>query len=82
MTKLGYRPDQAADVLGSADLLDRCVAAGWLKPVVQRHKLTLYTFSDLARVWSRIERGDFPPEPPRKRRAREKQGGAPCMPTI
>lgn len=64
--KLAYRPKEAADVLGSMQLLDECVAAGWLKPKLQRHKLTLYDYSEIAKCWSRICDGEMPPPLVRK----------------
>ena len=58
--KYGYRPTEAADALGSAKLLDECVKAGWLKPALQRHKLTLYDHAALAVCWARILNGEMP----------------------
>ena len=58
--KYGYRPPEAADALGSAKLLAECVAAGWIKPVVQRHKLTLYDRAAIASCWGRILSGEMP----------------------
>jgi hypothetical protein len=58
--KYGFRPEEAAAVLGAAALLNAAVAAGWLRPVIQRHKLTLYDGADLARVWNRILGGELP----------------------
>lgn len=65
--KLGYRPDEAAAVVGSAQLLAECEAAGWIKPRVRRHKLTLYDYSDIAKCWARICKGEMPPALPRKK---------------
>ena len=59
-SKLGYRPDEAAAVLGSVQLLSEIVQAGWLKPVIQRHKLTLYDGLDIERCWTRICAGELP----------------------
>lgn len=60
MTKLGLRPDEAASALGSVQLLRAMVAAGWIRPVIQRHKLTLFDAGDVARAWSRILSGEDP----------------------
>lgn len=57
-TKLGFRPDEAAEVIGSPQLLTELVQAGWLKPVLQRHKLTLYDGDDLTRCWTRLLAGE------------------------
>ena len=59
-SKLGYRPDEAAAVIGSVQLLNEVVQAGWLKPVIQRHKLTLYDGLDIERCWIRICAGEQP----------------------
>lgn len=64
--KLGYRPEEAAGVLGSAQLLTECVEAGWIAPRVRRHKMTIYDYADLARCWKRICDGEQPlPAPPK-----------------
>jgi hypothetical protein len=60
LNKFGYRPDEAAFALGSEKLLQECVAADWLKPIVKRHKLTLYAISDITRCWARILGGELP----------------------
>lgn len=60
MTKLGLRPDEVASALGSVQLLRAMVAARWIRPVIQRHKLTLYDSWDVARAWSRILNGEDP----------------------
>lgn len=52
------RPPEAAAILGSVELLDELVAAGWLKPVVQRHKLTLYSVKALQSCAARLEAGE------------------------
>jgi hypothetical protein len=60
--KYGFRPAEAAEAFGSEKLLAECVAAQWLKPVVKRHKLTLYDRADIAACWSRILAGEMPTE--------------------
>jgi hypothetical protein len=60
--KYGFRPPEAAYALGSEKLLAECVAAGWIKPTVKRHKLTLYDRADIATCWSRILAGEMPSE--------------------
>lgn len=64
--KCGYRPAEAADFLGSSELLERMKAAGWIKPVVNEHKLVIYDGSALAKCWARVCGGELPPERPRK----------------
>ena len=34
------------------------VQAGWLRPVVQRHKLTLFDAGEVTRAWARILAGE------------------------
>jgi len=61
-TKYGFRPQEAAFALGSEKLLEECVEAGWLKPIIQRHKLTLYDRGHIASCWARILGGETPSE--------------------
>ena len=58
--KFGLRPDDVDEALGSRALRLAMVRAGWLKPVVQRHRLTIYDSADVARAWSRIVAGESP----------------------
>lgn len=60
--KNGYRPNEAANYLGSIQLLRECLAAGWLAPVVKRRKMVVYDVADLAKCWARIRKGDAPPQ--------------------
>jgi len=59
--KLGFRPDEVVFMLGSSQLFAEMVAAKWLVPVVNRHKLQVYDRGDLARAWARIRNGEQPP---------------------
>ena len=68
--KLGFRRDEAAAVVGSVQLFDDMWLAGWLKPVVNRHKMVIFDRGDLQRAWSRILAGEMPPA--RNRNARSK----------
>lgn len=68
--KLGCRRDEVRFMLGSPQLLDEMVAAKWLKPVVDRHKLQLFDRGDVVKAWTRILNGEEPP-----RLARAKAGG-------
>lgn len=54
------RPADAAAYIGGEGMLNRFVRAGWLRPVVQRKKLTLYRRDDLDLCCSRLDTGDFP----------------------
>ena len=35
-------------------------AAGWIAPVVRRHKITLFDAGDVAKCWARILNGEVP----------------------
>ena len=58
--RLGFRPDDAAEMIGSPQLFTEMREAGWIKPVLQRHKLTLYSGDDIQRCWHRILAGENP----------------------
>lgn len=60
--KLGFRRNEAAELFGSPQLLEDMERGGWLKPVVDRHKLVLFDRGDLLRAWSRIVGGEQPPQ--------------------
>ena len=60
MTQLGVRPEEVAVVLGSVQLFRAIVSKGWLRPVIQRHKLTLFDSGDVAKCWVRILNGEDP----------------------
>ena len=64
--KLGFRTDEATFVLGSSQLFAEMVAAQWIKPVVNRHKLQLFDRGDLSRAWARVLNGEEPPRLERK----------------
>ena len=64
--KLGFRRDEAAAAVGSAQLLDDMHRAGWITPVVNRHKLVLFDRGDIQRAWARILAGETPPMRKRK----------------
>lgn len=54
------RQDDAARYVGCEGMLKRFVEAGWLKPIVQRKRLTLYRRADLDACCSRLDAGEFP----------------------
>ena len=62
----GLRPPQVAEALGSPEIARRVVFHGWLKPVLQQKKLTLFDSGDVAQVWQRIRAGEIPPPIVRK----------------
>jgi hypothetical protein len=52
------RPEQATLILGSVELLHDLVAAGWLRPVISRKRLTLYSVVDLQGCVARLQAGE------------------------
>jgi hypothetical protein len=51
--KRSLDPQEAAEYVGGMQLLKEYQAAGWLKPYVQRHRLTRYDRDDLDRCINR-----------------------------
>ena len=63
-TKLGLRPSDAAELIGSETLFEEMRKAGWIKPTVERHKLTLYDYGAVVKCWVRVLGGELPPRLP------------------
>lgn len=59
--KYGVRRKEAIDRIGSRLLFDQMVAAGWIAPVVKKHRLSLFDAADIAKCWARIRNGEVPP---------------------
>lgn len=57
------RAEDAGRYVGCPGMLTRMVKAGWIKPVVQRKKMTLFVRTQLDGCCQRLEQGDFPEEP-------------------
>ena len=70
--KYGMRPPEVAVAFGSRVLYDEVVRAGWLIPVISRHKLTVFNATDVARVWAKIVAGEMP-KPAKQRRSESNQ---------
>lgn len=58
--KLGLRPSEAADVIGSEQLFRDMRSADWIKPVFQSNNVTLFDFAHVAKCFARISRGERP----------------------
>lgn len=58
--KLGIRREELGEVVGSEQLARELVADGWLKPIVQRKKLTLFSAADVAKAFERLTKGQLP----------------------
>lgn len=52
--------DGAGVLLGRKSVFEDMVRAGWIKPVVHRHKAKLYKLADLKSCARRLEQGDYP----------------------
>lgn len=57
------RADDAGRYIGCAGLLAHCEKAGWIKPVVRRKRMTIFSRSKLDECCDRLERGEFPDSP-------------------
>jgi hypothetical protein len=60
IVKLGYRPGDVIAALGSKKLYLDCLSAGWLKPIVDQHKLRLFRQEDVLECYKRIAAGEMP----------------------
>jgi hypothetical protein len=60
VTPQGLRPPQAAAYIGCAKLLEEMDKAGWISPVIKRHKLTLYSRAHLDAAFERLLTGEIP----------------------
>jgi hypothetical protein len=58
--KLGYRPADVVTALGSKAIYLACLKAGWLAPVIDRHKLRLFTLEDVTACYHRLRAGESP----------------------
>ena len=54
------RPPEVAEAFGSRALFEEAERAGFIKPVINRHKLKIYDSGDVARCWARIIAGELP----------------------
>jgi len=55
------RASQLPGMLCSWDLAYRCVRSGWLKPIIQGKRRTIYKLADVLNCMRRIEAGELPP---------------------
>lgn len=54
------RAGQLPDLFCSWDLAYRCTSNGWLKPIVQGKRRTIYRLADVLDCMRRIEAGELP----------------------
>jgi hypothetical protein len=60
------RAAQLPEIFCSWDLAYRCTLAGWLKPIIQGNRRTIYRIEDVINCMRRIEAGELPPSRSRK----------------
>ena len=58
--KLGLRPDEAAQVIGSEGVFRDMRAAGWVAPIYCTNNVTLFDYADVARAFARLRGGEKP----------------------
>ena len=66
------RSSQLPDLFCSWDLAYRCTKGGWLKPIVQGKRRTIYRLADVLACMQRIEAGELPL--PRRNKATQSDG--------
>lgn len=58
---VALRPEDAANMMGMSERTLRvCVKAGWVKPVIQGNRMTLFEPGDIRALWNRIKRDGLP----------------------
>lgn len=55
MRPYGIRREKLGELIGSERLAEEMIEAGWLKPIVQEKKLTLFSMVHVARAFARLE---------------------------
>ena len=58
--KHGLRTPDCVAAVGSPVLWKEIEGAGWIKPVIHRHKLKIYDAGHVAQCWARIVAGEVP----------------------
>ena len=62
------RAAKLPELFCSWDLAYRCVSGGWLKPIMQGKRRTIYRLADVLSCMKRIEAGEVPPSRPKKQK--------------
>jgi len=57
---LGLTTEDAGKMVASPQLFEHMIMAGWIKPVVNRHRLRLWDVEDVKTCWARIRLGNYP----------------------
>lgn len=58
--KLGLRPQEAAEVIGSEGVFREMRAAGWVSPIYCSNNVTIFDYGDVARAFCRLRGGERP----------------------
>lgn len=61
---LGVREDEAERLIGIPYLFKKMLRAGWIKPIVHRHKEKLYAMDDVEFCFLRLKNGEHPEDAP------------------
>lgn len=59
------RAARLPELLCSWDLAYRCTRSGWLKPIIQGKRRTIYRLADVLACMRRMESGEFPSARPK-----------------
>lgn len=65
MDPIAVRRNQLPELIGSEQIAREIIDAGWLKPIVERHKLSLYLVADVTKAVLRLR--NETPQPTSKR---------------
>ena len=49
------RIDEAEQIVGGQKILELVRKAGWLKPAIQEHRLTLFDYDEVMEAWKRVK---------------------------
>lgn len=60
------RAAKLPELFCSWDLAYRCTRSGWLKPIIQGKRRTIYRLADVLRCMQRIEAGEVPSARPKR----------------
>ena len=53
--------NELSEIFRSEKLVRQMVKAGWLKPLLRRHRQVLFDDVDVRACWQRLKEGEVPP---------------------
>jgi hypothetical protein len=59
---LSLNAEDAGEYIGSRQVLNDMRAAGWINPLVARHRMTLFDTNELQKCYARFYAGEYPGE--------------------